>query len=141
MKNKDINNLKINHEFFKDGKMTLDELTKYYGRDINLGEIACFLSHHKAWCHGQKNKLDYLCIFEDDVTSLCSENESLELHKKCWDKVWEKVQKMLISNDPTFDIFYLGKNNFEPDTPIDADFVKCGFSSCLHGYIVSKTGI
>lgn len=37
-----------------------------YHKDLNKGEIACYLSHRKAWQHIVDNDLDFAVILEDD---------------------------------------------------------------------------
>ncbi|MBC3765892.1 glycosyltransferase family 25 protein [Neptunicella marina] len=37
-----------------------------YHKDLNKGEIACYLSHRKAWQHIVDNNLDFAVILEDD---------------------------------------------------------------------------
>lgn len=40
--------------------------TKWY-RDLTDGEIACYLSHRKAWRQAIDSKADYLVVLEDDL--------------------------------------------------------------------------
>lgn len=46
---------------------------KSYHKDLNVGEIGCYLSHRLAWQKIVEEKLDFAVIFEDDFRFQCED--------------------------------------------------------------------
>ena len=47
------------------------DITEFYGREVNSGELACFASHRAAWAEAAAlAEGEFLMVLEDDVTPL-----------------------------------------------------------------------
>ncbi len=60
-----------------------------YKKDLNVGEIGCYLSHVKAWQKIVDEKLDYAIILEDDfkLSPLFNRYDELLRQLKNWDYI------------------------------------------------------
>lgn len=98
---------------------------------MNLGKVACHLSHVKALKKFLENDKSKLCmIFEDDIQNC--------FNKKAFEKRFEMMMKKLKSID--FDIIYLGKCHdlCENHDHLDIQLRANSSPLCRHAYIVNK---
>jgi glycosyl transferase, family 25 len=101
----------------------------WWNRHLKLGEIACTLSHWNVWSVALARQLDHIIVLEDDA--------SLEPR---FDEVTGMLAQ-LSALDPQWDFLYLGRGRPQPDRGRRGGFVLPGFSTCMHGYVVSSRGL
>jgi len=93
---------------------------------MNLGTLACYLSHKKLWEHLYDIEVPYAIIFEDDIIF----DKSITL------KDINKIFKESIG----FNIIFLGYTC--PNRLIFTNqYVNEGGGTCLHAYMISRKGI
>lgn len=93
---------------------------------MNLGTIACYLSHKKLWEYLYDINVPYALIFEDDI--IIGEN------------ITTTDISNIIINSIGFNIIFLGYTN--PNRNLEFDHCsKEGGGSCLHAYVVSRNGL
>ena len=105
-------------------KGVYDDLGFKFG--INLGTIACYLSHKKLWEYLYLIDVPYAFIFEDDI--IIGKN----ITTQCISKI--------VKNSIGFNIIFLGYTN----QTRNLEFNNCskeGGGSCLHAYVVSRHGL
>jgi GR25 family glycosyltransferase involved in LPS biosynthesis len=101
---------------------------------LRLGQIACILSHKKAWEYFLNSNYDYAIFLEDDVV----------INKKYFELYFDKILNEL--NNIDFDWLYLGRNNlqfknFYKGKNINKYFYQPDHLGVgCHSYLLSKNG-
>lgn len=136
-----------NLQYAFDGKNMINEidyeLTKKF-KNLNYGEIGCFMSHIRIYQTMVKENIDYAFIMEDDIIfEPCFENN--------FDHVLENISKCEIlyvggrfgPNFKTDPKYYTSitsniiEYKFENNTGLDSHF-RINIDRTTHGYIISK---
>jgi len=128
-----------------DGWKLPDSNNAWWNRPLKLGEIGCSFSHLSVWRRAhqafeQDPTLKYVVVLEDDI--------------RCDPTVPEKVERT-IEQLGAWDVLYLGRvlQQGYDDHPVTdvtagvecaegaAEVVEPGFSYCLYGYVLSRSGV
>ena len=109
----------------------------FWNREMKLGEIGCAYSHFSVWKRAQSlfesdESLKYVVILEDDAKFAADAPKKIE-------KAVETLQIFA----PDWDFLFLGRvlQNGRVDVPFVENLVTPGFSYCLYGYALSKSGV
>lgn len=97
---------------------------------LNMGEIACYLSHIKTLKQFLASNNKYCLIFEDDIEA---KNRKTTIKK----------MNTILNNVPkNFNILYLGRcyDLCHYDQNINPYLYKTKHTLCTHAYIISRTG-
>ena len=105
-------------------KDILDNIGFKFG--MNLGTIACYLSHKKLWEYLYSIEVPYAFIFEDDI--IIGKNITIDYISK------------IVMNSIGFNILFLGYTNQNRNLEFN-NCSKEGGGSCLHAYVVSRNGL
>lgn len=92
----------------------------------SIGEIACYISHHKLWKYIYDNGIPYALIFEDDAIFA--------------PKITKKDIMDEIKHSDGFNIIYLG-HCFSNMLNFTEPIVSTGKAQCLHAYVISREAI
>ncbi len=151
--------LQLDHDRVKaDGTYDEQQAKKMQrqGKALNLGEIACSLSHRNVYAAMIENNWKRILILEDDVLPLCDNlvalPEVLQELPVNWELVYfgylkhEKVTLGLKAKQFFYKIFsslglmrwnYKMVNNLLP-RPYSTHLKKAGFHDCTHAYAITK---
>jgi hypothetical protein len=115
---------------FYDG-WELNDLNKFWNRNVTVGEVGCSMSHIKVWEDAYANKYNHILVLEDDFES----NEPID---------WECFSELTKYD---YDIAYLGRilqkahdNVYDSAIGMDS-WVNPGYSYQTHSYTITKSGI
>jgi len=99
---------------------------EWWTKDMAPGEIGCILSHYEVWSDVIKNNYDNVLVLEEDFKM---------------EHNFPKIEQ-LADIPKGWDFVYLGKNNIpnNPDTPINKNISKPGYSYNTHAYLLSGEG-
>lgn len=103
---------------------------EWWCRPLKRGEIACTLSHVRCWQEAARSEEKHTVFLEDDV----------ELDQDFVAKLHDRLAA-LDAFDPDWGLLYLGRFHMEPDGPAFEDFMRCGYSHCTFGYVLSRRGL
>jgi len=112
-------------------KPEFDQFNNYYHRPILKGEIACTLSHVKAWEYMVNNNLSRMLLLEDDACFRYDEfipfvNDQLGILDKKY-RNW--------------DLLYLGRKALQQDKTLPEVHINIpGYSWQSHAYILQLSG-
>lgn len=97
---------------------------------LNMGEIACYLSHIRVLKQFLRSKEDYVIVFEDD------------LEKNNKEFVHEKINNIIQTVPKNFDIIYLGRYNdlCVFNKSINKYLYRTYYSTGMHSFIISRKG-
>jgi len=115
-----------------DFKVMPDWIDPTFDRQINSGEIGCFLSHYFIWKYMTTHNIDVALILEDD----CVFNDEFNT----------KFTEILQIDTTTYDFLTLGRNknnnlyNLGPEIVIENDYVIPKYSYNTHSYLLTNAG-
>lgn len=101
---------------------------------LRLGQIACIMSHIKAWKKFMNSTNDYAIFIEDDI----------RINMPYFNRDFAKILKLLPKLD--FDWLYLGRNNLQFNNFYKGEIIENlfykpeTFGTGAHAYILSKPG-
>ncbi len=105
-------------------------LNVWHGRPLKTGEIACSMSHWKAWQNASDDGTETAIFLEDDA----------HFAPDLWQRL---VPAAAALSETSWDLFYLGRRPLGEDRHVaeSSPLVTPGFSYCSHAYALSRRGI
>lgn len=99
---------------------------------LNIGQIACHLSHIQVLKTFLNSSEPRCLIFEDDIEPARDSKDYYSI----------RIKKFLMMVPDDFDLIYLGRcyDRCKQDKIIGPGLVQCFFPLCRHSYIVSRKG-
>lgn len=101
---------------------------------LNMGELACFLSHVKVYMN---NSAEYLCVLEDDVKlNIMFRHINFKLYI---DDLIHELNKITVD----WDILYLGRcwDLCKKNVQVSKLLTKTFLPGCTHSYIIKNASI
>lgn len=101
------------------------QATRFNAIKNKFGAIGCSMSHLKLLKHAKENKLDHICILEDDITFLNN-------------NVFINSMNNFLSSNIDFDVLLIAGNNMAPYQRINEFCVKIKKCQTTTGYLVKQ---
>lgn len=102
----------------------------WWNRPLKYGEVGCTLAHLACWRHAaQSGDEPFILILEDDAI----------LAPSFLDDLLTGLRGS--GGRHGFDLLYLGRDQLEPDRPIQSGLVSPGYSHCSFAYLLTRQAL